>query len=341
MNKDYNDALDALCFSREAKARMARKLLDGKKAPFRRPRRRIPRLVFVGVAAAMALTVTAGAAGTLTSVGKLFQQVFHLSGNPVQTEIMDKIGKPLNASVSKNGLTITADAVVGDSYSCAIVFSVTKDDGTTFDLVPDEDGKLPVFFRDWRVDLNTDEGSGSNFYFFDADSTDPSIQFVYLVSSDGSLRGHEITLQLEDLTEYVLEKPIAPVDDKLLVSGDWTIKLRVDYENSSLDLPAGQRFTQHGLDAVLTNVSISPIGYHIGYTLDGVLSDGEAIDVPISLTKTDGTVVNIPNGGGGMSYGKYGTAILEKTDFFSPFLPLEDIASITVADVTIPLRASL
>ena len=46
-----------------------------------------------------------------------------------QTEIVDSIGVPLNASVTVGDYTLTADAVIGDRYSLAIVYSLTHVDG--------------------------------------------------------------------------------------------------------------------------------------------------------------------------------------------------------------------
>ena len=46
-----------------------------------------------------------------------------------QTEIVDKIGKPIGATVTADGYTLTADAVIGDQYNVAIVYTLSRDDG--------------------------------------------------------------------------------------------------------------------------------------------------------------------------------------------------------------------
>ena len=46
-----------------------------------------------------------------------------------KTEIVESIGVPLNASVTVGDYTLTADAVIGDRYNIAAVYSLTHVDG--------------------------------------------------------------------------------------------------------------------------------------------------------------------------------------------------------------------
>lgn len=65
--------------------------------------------------------------GALDSAGEAFAGLF--GGGAAETEIIDQIGYPIGASATSNGVTITADAIVGDTYSYAIVYSIRRDDG--------------------------------------------------------------------------------------------------------------------------------------------------------------------------------------------------------------------
>ena len=71
---------------------------------------------------------TAGATGILRSAVEVFSPLF--GGAPAQTEIIDKIGYPVGASDTDNGVTVTADAVMGDAYNAVIVYTISRDDGT-------------------------------------------------------------------------------------------------------------------------------------------------------------------------------------------------------------------
>ena len=119
----YRKSIDALRFTPEQKRDMVEELLSAGTA---RRRKTIPmrRILSVAAAAALvaALGVGAGASGVLRSAGDVFAGVF--GGTPAQTEIIDRIGYPIGASASADGITITADAIVGDTYSYAIIYTV-------------------------------------------------------------------------------------------------------------------------------------------------------------------------------------------------------------------------
>ena len=71
-----------------------------------------------------------------------------------QTEIVDKIGKPIGATVTADGYTLTADAVIGDQYNVAIVYTLSRDDGQ-----PIPEG---AHFAEWDTDIIWGaSGSGS------------------------------------------------------------------------------------------------------------------------------------------------------------------------------------
>ncbi|MBQ6395043.1 MAG: DUF4179 domain-containing protein, partial [Atopobiaceae bacterium] len=109
-------------------------------------RKRSPlRLVatIVGIMFALALGVggIAYATGNLVSFDELFGQLFGGTADPQATQ---DVGYPVVASANDAGITITADAVLGDSQNIAIIFTITKDDGTPFDISgATENGYLP------------------------------------------------------------------------------------------------------------------------------------------------------------------------------------------------------
>ena len=75
----------------------------------------------------------AGASGVLKSAVEVFAPIF--GGSAAQTEVIDKIGHPIGAGDTDNGVTITADAIIGDAYNAAIVYTIRRDDGTA--LLPE------------------------------------------------------------------------------------------------------------------------------------------------------------------------------------------------------------
>ena len=124
--KTYRQSLDELHFTREEKNAMVDRLTAGESRGGGKVRS-IRRTVTVGVAAALLMTMGVGAAVTLTPVGEVFASVF--GGTPAQTELMDQMGMPIGASDTSGGVTITADAIIGDTYSYAVVYSIAREDG--------------------------------------------------------------------------------------------------------------------------------------------------------------------------------------------------------------------
>ncbi|MFR2950670.1 MAG: hypothetical protein ACLTKG_04690 [Collinsella intestinalis] len=68
---------------------------------------------------------------------------------PAQTELIDRIGRPIGASCTSNGITITADAIVGMRHAYAVVYTIGKDDGTAFDeITMNENGHYNLFLEE-------------------------------------------------------------------------------------------------------------------------------------------------------------------------------------------------
>ena len=168
VTKAKNLSLIHIWFSEAAKERMARNLVAAQGASHapaasatRQARERTLVRARVGgkrrwqaVAAAAAavgvLAVLGGAAyasGALMTMAEAVDAA--LTGAPAPTEIVDKVGRPVGAGASSNGVTVTAEAIFGDRENYAIVYSIAKDDGTAFDLPPKTDsGTLPLRFQE-------------------------------------------------------------------------------------------------------------------------------------------------------------------------------------------------
>ncbi|MDU1881500.1 MAG: DUF4179 domain-containing protein, partial [Eggerthella sp.] len=141
MIDEYKEALDELRFSPEAKRRMAQRIEAVAAAePLPRPTRRSRALVIAAAAAVLALAVgcTAYASGMLGRASAPAKET------PATTEVVDGIGRP-DAHASSDGVTVTAEAVMGDRSNYAIVFSIAKDDGTPFEGIREnQDGTFAI-----------------------------------------------------------------------------------------------------------------------------------------------------------------------------------------------------
>ena len=352
--KTYREAMDELSFTGEQKQAMTNRLLieATRAAPRKRPVRRLA--VGVAIAAVLALTVTAGAAGALKPAAEAFSGLFGIV-TPAQTEVIDHIGYPIGASDTDNGVTITADAILADRYSYAVVYSVVRTDGSPLfeglDVYPGYTGPLPVQFDDWSLELpGSHGGAHGTCYFVDQDPTDPAIQFVDSMTVDSPLTQGTAKVRFEGLRLDAFNEETGEVLVAVSIPGQWDLAFEFKSGDCSVDLPAGQTFHVNGMDATLDDLVLSPLSVQVEYTVDREVTwnyeadpqhDHQEYDryfgaLPLLIHLKDGSVVDMTFSGGDISHGD-GKTVCRKGEVFERILPLEDVVSVTVGDIEIPV----
>ena len=387
----YRSDLDQLSFSDEQKARMAARLAEAasdtaeaavqresaaskilelhsadgardatRRARRPRARRNGARRIAAALGIAALLTIgggTAYATGTLARAADSLAAIF--GAGPAQTELIDRIGRPIGASCTSDGITITADAIIGMRHAYAVVYTIEKDDGTAFDeLTMNENGAFNLLLEGGgsinaltALRLGVKGGYGS-YHTFDADPSDNAIQLVEMMSLTGSyssLVGETLHFDASKLL-YLPEGKQADgrnLPAETLATGDWSMSFKIDYEDLSVDLPAGQTFTINGNNAVMNELAISPLGADVTYTVDAVdgpseptgretSSENRAGHGDFTVTFADGTTQELGSGYG--SWQESGKTVVQKTYFFNQIRDVDDIVSITIGDLTIPVE---
>lgn len=347
MNREYNDKMSELRFTDEQKREMTDRLMAAQhKGRVRRP---LPRLAAVGVAAALVLSIGAGAA---VVYNKLASESFAGVFGTAHTEIVDKIGRPVGASATDNGVTVTADAIIGDKYHYAITYTIAKEDGTAFDFDASKivgTNLLPLRFREEHTDIGfTTGGAHGCSYFYDADPTDHAIQYVEMMEHTDKLKsGGTAKAKFQDL--YYSNGG----EEKLLAEGKWSFRFAFDFEDTSAALLSGQSFALNGMTATIDEITLSPVALRVAYTVDSEVKwedapSGRESDynrtqseryfgsVPIVLTKTDGTTLDLLDAGGSISP-ENGKTVCTKGRMFDEIIPLNEVASLTIGGIEIPL----
>ena len=344
-NKMYNSALDELRFSDEAKSRMVDRLMAAAEQPEQPVAihrvRRFPRIAAVGVAAALVLSIGAGATGVFKSASDAFAGVF---GPTADTEIIDQIGRPIGASDTAGGVTVTADAILFDGYNYLISYTLEKEDGSAFDCTKNPDtGLYDLYWKrsDSTIGRGVDGASGSS-YFYDENPSDNAIQYVETMSYNDTVQtGGTVKITLGDLCVLNSENG----EPTTIAKGAWRLKFQLEAGNSAVD-----------------TIVISPIGYHVVYTVDGeatfdtlydengeeipqesgqepasVSSTWESYSAKLLVTKTDGTVLDFSDCGGSMDPHD-GNTVCTRQGTFDTILPLDELASVTIGDITLPVK---
>lgn len=324
----------------------------------RRPKARRGRAQRIAAALGIAAMLTIGggtayATGTLARAADSLAAVF--GAGPAQTELIDHIGRPIGASCTSNGITITADAIIGMRHAYAVVYTIEKDDGTAFDELTMNENGLYNLFLEGGGNINAltalrlgVQGGHGGAYAFDADPSDNAIQLMEMMSltgTDASLSGE--TLHFDASKLLYMPTSADGQRDLPVATGDWNMSFKIDYDDLSVDLPAGQSFTVNGHNAVVDELAISPLGATITYTVDAVDGPSEPTGLEtnsesragygnFSVTFTDGTTEEIGSGYG--SWREGGKTVVQKTRLFDQIRDVDDIASITVGDLTVPIQ---
>lgn len=194
-------------------------------------------------------------------------------------------------------------------------------------------------------------GSHGSAYFYDADPSEPSIQYVEKTTSDVPLEPGTATASFRNL--YLMGKDF---QDKIPVAeGKWKIRFQFSFPDSSVRLPGGQTFQLNGMEAVLDGVTLSPLSIQVDYTVkeelvwdnqsqeNGQESEhdwGQAYrffeSLPLSLTLKDGSTVDL-TGLGGSIEPETGRTVCRKGGVFEEILDLSTVESVTVAGITLPV----
>ncbi len=341
---DYKKEMSQLRFTESQKKSLAEAAASaaGKTAKRRRP---VFRGVLIAAAMVMALAVGAGAAGVLPSPTEIFAPLF--GGSVAQTEVIDKIGHPIGASDSCKGITITADAVMGDEYSAVIVYTIRRDDGERFFPEGENLDNRMLMMGGFGGASWARGGAIGSSWFVDQDPEDDRIQMIEATSSDVPLTHGTADAEFEDLRIWNPETD----RDEILYPGKWRLRFEVDYEDCSVHLGGGEGFSQDGLNITIDELTISPIAVQVAYTADLAVVWDDAPsgrespknapqrqkfleNIEILLTKTDGTVIDLTDSGGRMSPDyEANVSHCSKGQVFDEIIPLEDMASISVAGV--------
>ena len=310
----------------------------------------------IGIAAVLAIGGgTAYATGTLARAADSLAAVF--GADPAQTELIDQIGRPIGASCTSNGITITADAIIGMRNAYAVVYTIEKDDGTAFDELTMNERGVYNLNLDGGGSINAltalrlgVDASGGTRYTFDADPADNSLQIVEMTrigGSDVSLVGETLHFNATEIGFTRVGEDGRDLPSQAIATGDWNMSFKIDYEDLSVDLPVGQTFTINGNSAVVDELAVSPLGATITYTVDatdgasgptGLETDAEKRvgHGNFTVTFTDGTTQEL--GSGYTSWQRDGKTVVQKTWFFDQIRDVDDIASITVGDLTVPVQ---
>lgn len=372
-SNDYRHALEHISFTDNAKQHMANSIAQSvassdaataqsnfngtrrKPRIARHPVRTVARIA--AVTAVLAIVIggagTAMATGVLPLPSDMLSDIF--DGPASQTEIIDRIGRPVGASCSNNGVTVTADAIMGDKDMVTIAYTLTFDDPAALKKLsePGENGTIAGSV-DGNVYVDGEHGGQGQSWLIDKNPNDSSIQYFaqFSVESPG-LMGRTVRTHINSLVVPRAGKELP--EYKKILTGPWDLKFQLNYEDTSVTIPAPKSVNFNGTKATIQEATVSCVGASVRYNIDrsiehdnnsGKMSQNmeESMDavgnIPLIVTFKDGHVEDAT------SYSGYfankldnGTTDVHKTWPFSQVCDTDKIASVQIGDTVIPMNS--
>lgn len=372
-SNDYRHALEHISFTDNAKQHMANSIAQSvassdaatAQSNFNGTRRkpriaRHPVRTVARIAAVTAvLAIVIGGAGTAMPTGVLPLPSDMLSdifdGPASQTEIIDRIGRPVGASCSNNGVTVTADAIMGDKDMVTIAYTLTFDDPAALKKLsePGENGTIAGSV-DGNVYVDGEHGGQGQSWLIDKNPNDSSIQYFaqFSVESPG-LMGRTVRTHINSLVVPRAGKELP--EYKKILTGPWDLKFQLNYEDTSVTIPAPKSVNFNGTKATIQEATVSCVGVSVRYNIDrsiehdnnsGKMSQNmeESMDavgnIPLIVTFKDGHVEDATSHSGYFANKlDNGTTDVHKTWPFSQVCDTDKIASVQIGDTVIPMNS--
>lgn len=372
-SNDYRHALEHISFTDNAKQHMANSIAQSvassdaataqsnfngtrrKPRIARHPVRTVARIA--AVTAVLAIVIggagTAMATGVLPLPSDMLSDIF--DGPASQTEIIDRIGRPVGASCSNNGVTVTADAIMGDKDMVTIAYTLTFDDPAALKKLsePGENGTIAGSV-DGNVYVDGENGGQGQSWLIDKNPNDSSIQYFaqFSVESPG-LMGRTVRTHINSLVVPRAGKELP--EYKKILTGPWDLKFQLNYEDTSVTIPAPKSVNFNGTKATIQEATVSCVGVSVRYNIDrsiehdnnsGKMSQNmeESMDavgnIPLIVTFKDGHVEDATSHSGYFANKlDNGTTDVHKTWPFSQVCDTDKIASVQIGDTVIPMNS--
>lgn len=201
-----------------------------------------------------------------------------------QTEIVDKIGVPIGAETIVGDYKLTADAIIGDRYSFAIVYSLTRLDGTTLD----RDLCFQSHSNSYRA------GSGAGVLSYELSDDGLTLHVVEQWTSSRKFLRRNASVCFSNLMKYIDD------DYELIQKGNWNLEFVIRYEDSSKEVFINPfKVTDSSGDQYeIRSIVISPVGIHFDMTAPNKYNPDENwmppyADFELSVIMEDDTIIEI------------------------------------------------
>ncbi len=265
-----------------------RKAQAGSKAPKARRKRRIAALAAAALLS-VCLTISAAATGALDSVGDLFAAWF--GRTPDQIELIEQLGQPIGVSDSRNGITISADAILSDGENFVVLYTASRDDGTA--LIPADTAP------GGSLHFGYSGGNGPDyvrfvwerFQFINEAPGDISVQFLCYYDNHDGLDELPSTLKCNfSRLEYWLEDSEGHTQlvelyedtaDPETNDGVWQLEIPLSTSGQIAETKPidNEPFSANGEEFAVTGLKVSPLAVTVDYEVTSTTPSAHAWNI--------------------------------------------------------------
>lgn len=291
-----------------------------------RPRRTIPRVLLAAALVGALLVTSVSAEIDSGAVSNLLAPYF----GSARTELLEKFGRPIGASASAGGYTITADAIIGDRGCMQVIYTLIREDGQP----------IPEHVKFLDIDYAIRGGNASCATVYPSASDSNESQFYQKFFAEfGFSRKVRVSFGRLVISDDPDQEP------ELLAEGPWELSFVRRYPDTTRSIPVNDLTItgQSGRSYRIRTLSCSCLGLTITGTTPFFESDTDlTLDLTASVTLKDGSVLPLQTGsesgrsGGAPVWTFSCHARYRDQDGFGLLDP-DDIAAITLCGVTIPV----
>lgn len=293
-----------------------------------RPRRRraVPRVLLAAVLTGALLFTSVSAEIGSGAVTNLLAPYF----GSARTELLEKFGRPVGASASAGGYTITADAIIGDRGCMQVIYTLTREDGRP---IPEH-----VKFLDIGYTISGGGTSCSTVYPASSDSNESQF-YQKFFAEFGFSRKVRVSFGRLVISDNPDREP------ELLAEGPWELSFVRRYPDTTRAVPVNDLTVtdRSGQSCHIRALSCSCLGLTITGTIPHAEPDaGPTLDLTASVILKDGSVLPLQTGFSA-EHSNYSSvwsfdchARVRDQDGFGLLDP-DHIAAVTLCGVTIPV----
>ena len=245
-----------------------------------------------------------------------------------QTELVDRIGKPVGASVTVGDYRLTADAVIGDRFHYAVVYTLRRTDG----------GALPegLGFQGYDTSMR---GSGGACYQHILSEDSSELKIVQQVTQSKKMPLNRIVeVTFSDLCRYDGNTTTA------IAEGDWNLKFCLRYEDTSVNIPVRNLKVTNaeGISYTIHKMTLSPVGIHLDMTVPNNYTDGKLYDAvfhgfTVAVVLGSGQVIPMED----RNMGRHGRGKWADADygaFFEEPIDISNISEILICGTAVEIK---